>query len=262
MPWTRASELSRAVACPASTHLPRVPDSPGDGAAWGTLVHAWKETGRWPVDDLRTRRRAAALVAAGLTRGDLWPGGEHEVTYAVSTAARGAMVARETLDTPEQRNAFAAARGPEWVTGTADWVGDWFGEPWIDDLKTGVSHPIDFAAHRAGDLADDGGDPWDLWQLRFYALGEIVWRNREAPSGVWVSVTWWPRYPADSAPVRIGPRRVAAAEVLGTIGPLLEMARRNAAESAAGPAVARAGDHCTFCRSRAYCPVYTGDNNT
>ncbi len=251
MTWSRASELSRAVACPASAHLPRGEDGASAAADWGTSVHAWAETGRWPADTAATRRRDAALRGAGLTREKLWPGGAHEVTYALATGSR--LATRDVFGTRAEREAFTAGLGEEWLSGTADWVGDWFGEPWVEDLKTGKGHPIDFAGHRAGETPPDGGDPWDIWQLRLYAVAEALVTR---PSGVWVSVLWWPRYPADSVPVRIGPRRADAAEIRGLTLPLLETARLNVIRSRAAPvADARSGDHCHFCRCKAVCPA-------
>lgn len=257
MPWSRASELSRAVACPASTHLPRAPRESSGAAEWGTVVHAWAETGRWDPDNLATRRRAAALVGAGVTREALWPGpGEHEVSFALHT--RNRVCARERHPDRAARDTWCSGFDSEWLTGTADWVGEWFGEPWIEDLKTGVGHPVDYAGHNDGTVAPDGGDPWDLWQLRFYAAAELLWRPDAA--GVWVSVLWWPRYPADSVPLRIGPRRVDRAEVTGLTVPLLETARV-AREASLDSVDARPGEEqCRWCPSKGHCPAWQRTN--
>ena len=244
--------MSRAVACPASAHLPRAEET-GDrsSADWGTLVHAWAESGKWPVDSLATRRRQAAIDGSRWSRETLWPkDGLHEVSYALHTKNRIAV--RERFATREERDAWCASFDSGWLTGTADYVGDLFGEPWIDDLKTGKGHPVDYAGHLEGRIRAHEGDSWDVWQARMYAVAECLWSK---PTGVWVSHTWWARYPADSEPVRIGPRRVDSAEILGLTLPLLEMARTRV-EASWDRVDARPGaEQCRWCRAAPNCPA-------
>jgi hypothetical protein len=240
VPWSRASGLERAIACPASTHLPVIRDNPGEAAVWGTLVHSWKETGQWHKT-LAARRRAAALAGAGLTRDTLWPStaGTHEVSYALNTASR---ICDRYEGPASGRDGWKLSFDDNWITGTADWVGDILGDAWIDDLKTGSYVP---------------SNPWDLWQLRFYALCAALLGGQEA---VQISITHWPRYPADGAPHRIWAPPVQRGELLGVTLPLLEMARQAAVESKrAGVPVTQTGDHCHWCRAKPNCPEYGGD---
>ena len=245
MPWTRASELDRAVVCPASTHLDRVvpaSESLRDAAAWGDLVHKWKETGKWDVDTVATRRRSAALAAGGVSREDLWPDtGAHEVAFALHTKNR--IAAKCDLTTREEREAWKLSFNDEWITGTADYVGVHEGHVWVDDLKTG--NP-DYLPR----------DPWDAWQLKFYALCAALAGGTAGGTAdfAYVSITSWPRYPADGIPNRVfsGATRV---ELLGTVLPLLEHARVAALVSRDLSVDAVAGDHCKFCKSAPVCPA-------
>ena len=243
-PWTRASSLDRSVACPASTHLAQLvapSERSQDAARWGTMLHHWKETGEWLEDTQPVRRRRAALVAGGVSREDLWPiTGAHEVAFALHTANK--LAVRCDLPTREEKEAWKLSFDESWITGTCDYLGDLLGEPWVDDLKTGK-----YGLHAEA-------DPWDLWQMRFYALCAAMFTGADR---VHVSLTWWPRYPADGVPLQIWAEPVTATELLGLTLPLLETARRAAVASRLLTPDAQPGDHCTFCKSRTSCPAYT-----
>jgi hypothetical protein len=232
-PWARASELDRVLSCPASAHLARIQDSPGEAAQWGTLVHRWKETGEWPEDNQATRRRQRALEAAGVTRESLWPsGGRHEVTFAL--CVRSAFVEAYT-GPPEGANAWKASWNDQWITGTMDYMGDVLGDPWVDDLKTGnPAHAL------------------PGWQFRAYAVA--AWGLAEARRQLQLSVTYWPRYPADGPPRRVWSAPVEAHTIsrwcteLTTARDAVLRSQRNHAT--------RIGGHCTFCRCRPHCPEW------
>lgn len=236
MPWSRASELERAILCPGSAHLERTPDTRDKTAAnWGTNVHAWKETGEWWEDTQVTRRRQAALIAADMSRSTLWPGTTgHEVSLALRTSVR-------TVETfsghHEARESWKKGWDANWLTGTADYIGDLFGTPWIDDLKTGKEVPE---------------DPWDLWQLRFYAVCVMI--LNPLATEVLTSITHWPRYPADSAPRRLWSAPIPREEVMGTTLGLLEHGRRNIEASKKSLRV-YPGAHCTYCSAAPGCPA-------
>lgn len=236
MPWSRASELERAILCPGSAHLPRTPDTRDKTAAtWGTNVHAWKETGEWWENSLVTRRRQAALDAADLTRASLWPGlTGHEVSLALNTSDKEVLT---FAGHPEIRDSWKKGFDYAWLTGTADYIGDVLGTPWIDDLKTGKEVPE---------------DPWELWQLKFYATCVIL-LNPDATE-VLTSITHWPRYPADDPPRRIWSRPIPRAEVLGTTLAELEQGRRNVEASKTRLQV-YPGPQCTYCPAVAGCPA-------
>ncbi len=241
MGWSRASELDRAVACPASTHLVRLAGKSWNAqkaADWGTDLHAWKETGKWPIAlsgrwegkvPLVYARRQANLTAAGRSREWYWPNecfegpGRHEVSYALNT--KTLTVAIYDGGDREEREAWKKTFGEEWLTGTADYVGDVLGEPWVDDLKTGNPEYLP-------------ENPWELWQLRFYALCMML---LSAAKWCWVSITSWPQSPADGIPHRFW-NRMSRAEVLATM-PTLEQARLDALASKVDTD-ARAGNQC------------------
>lgn len=236
MPWTRASELERAILCPGSAHLPRTPDNRDKTAAnWGTNVHAWKETGKWWEDTLVTRRRQAALDAADLTRESLWPGSTgHEVSLALRSSVR---TVESYVGPAAERDAWKKSFDSNWLTGTADYIGEVLGTPWIDDLKTGREVPE---------------DPWELWQLRFYAVCVMI-LNPDATE-VLTSITHWPRYPADSPPRRLWSKPIPRAEVLGTTLGLLEHGRRNV-EASKKQLRVFPGPQCQWCPASVGCPA-------
>ncbi len=171
----------------------------GEAAAWGTMLHTWKETGTFPVDTVATRRRLKSLAMSGVSREELYPDtGLHEISYALHTANRIVDHLWRPGLTREDREEWKAGFGPEWVTGTCDYTGDVLGDPWCDDLKSGR------------EVTDN---PWDLWQLRLYATCVAILSHADQ---VHVSLTHWPRYPADSVPERIWtPKPISKEEIFG-----------------------------------------------
>lgn len=227
------------MACPAAAHLPRVERPSGEAAKWGDVMHAWKETGKFPTNTLATRRRAAALVVSGQTRDSLYPvTGLHEISYALHTKNRIVDHLWRPGLTREARESWKAQFGQEWITGTCDYTGDILGDPWVDDFKSGREVP---------------DNPWDLWQLRFYATCVAMMSHADQ---VHVSLTHWPRYPADSHPRRVWvPEPIQRQEIFGVILPLLEMKRREV-EGSWDVTDARPGDHCTWCDAKTNCKAY------
>lgn len=186
-PWARASALERELNCPVTGLLPQV-DLRGDhvreAADWGTMAHRWKASGEvraQPGRPSHERLFREKLVRTGIRREDWWPGGRHEVAMAVDCVRMGR--AAEFVGDKAAVDAWRESLGNEYAAGEADYVGDLFGVPLIDDLKTGRFPP-------------EPSSP----QLRLYALG--LWILLDSPDRVIASVTHWPRYPVVSLPRR------------------------------------------------------------
>ncbi len=155
MPWARASSLGRSLHCPASAVLPG-PDGgevlsweTQEAADWGTMVHHWKATGEILAMTPWARHHSFFEEVLSRTFTDpeaarriLWPpGGEHEVAVAVRCDGekRPEHCVRFKRDgTTVEKEAWKAAFGPEWATGTMDYRLRVDGAVTIDDLKTGV----------------------------------------------------------------------------------------------------------------------------
>lgn len=188
MPFARASELDRLLACPGSLVLPRTNEKSEravQAAEWGTLVHKWKETGDIPSGRLGTVLKKK-LKETNVSREGLFPEGVHELPLAynvVSSQARALV-----LPVSESRkDEWKAAHGDEWITGTADFVGLLLDTPWIDDLKTGRLVYYDNYRYQQG----------------FYALAWILFsEGRLTP--VRSTITHWPKYPIPKKPDRFG----------------------------------------------------------
>jgi hypothetical protein len=114
------------------------------------------------------------------------------------------------------------------------------GRPWVDDLKTG--NPDYLPA-----------DPWDLWQMRVYATIALMLSGGDR---VYVTLTRWPRYPADGVPKQDRPRVVHRDEVFGLTLPTLELIRQRRLRSLDKPETVP-GEHCRFCLAQPGCPEYT-----
>ncbi len=203
------------------------------------MIHHWKETGEWLEDTQPTRRRRAALEAGGVSREDLWPStGLHEVAFALHTPS--GTVERCDLPTREEKDAWKQAHDDEWITGTCDYLGSLMGEPWVDDLKTGTYG-----------LSEN---PWDLRQMRFYAVCAGLLSAHSTATHV--SLTMWPRYPADGVPRQIWAEPATREQLMGELA-ALEQARQNAVMSRAlSTPVADPGAHCDFCKSKPACPAW------
>ncbi len=211
----------------------------GDAAAWGTAVHQWKERGL--LEDVVDPHLRQLLGKRGLgfltdIRERFWPEGEglHEVCLRVGPDGVG--VAETFTGSQHLRDAWKAAAPEDHVTGTADWLGTYFGEAWVDDLKTGREPP-----------------PPDCPQNRIYALGY--------PSGpVNLSITHWPRYPVTGTPKREW--AVLTSRQLEATRRDVSTAYRNHLEARGSLLLGEAplpvpGDHCDYCPSKPFCPAFT-----
>ena len=199
----RASETDRVVACPASQHVigtKHRTEKADIAAAWGDLVHHWKETGETNPAWAKEKEIACLdkkLLLSDTQRDYYWrlEDGEHEVSFAlhlvtleIQLYSHYAESCIRRLEPPEDRDDWKARFGTEWLTGTVDWL-HWGTDetvPWIDDLKTG-HWPV---------------DPKKAGQLRSYAL--LPWVLQGCPID-WecaVSVTKWERYPLAGRPTR------------------------------------------------------------
>lgn len=215
----------------------------GDAAQWGNTLHHWKESGDWGNTSPKvSNRRMEALAASWGSREALYPtSGTHEVSYALHTRSR--IVERFVSPDRDAREAWKAKFDSDWLTGTCDYEGEVLDAPWVDDLKSGRYVP---------------DNPWDLWQLRFYAVCAAMYHNA---SQVAVSVTHWPRSPADAPPVRIWtPEPVHVDTLLNEILPALEALRREVVRSWDRPD-ARPGQHCTYCAASNHCPALRGPDS-
>lgn len=231
--WARPSELHRALACPASTVLPRAEDDePGKAAEWGQEVHRWVETGE------ATPRVAKWLEeitddAEGLRQG-MWPGGMHEVPVSIASATS---LDAEYLEPPCEDGTVDSFFTGKLVRGLADWIGTSV-VPHIVDIKTGRNPPE--------------SPPGELPQLLFYALAWL--RCHPDEPGVFLSIDHWPRYPKGQPPTRIGPDYVTREDVetwwREVVLPAYQISQREGAKDDARP-----GDHCRYCRSAFYCPA-------
>jgi hypothetical protein len=203
---------------------------------WGQSVHALVETHGDTREPALLRRLRAAGGRPGLEV--LYPPeGRHEVTMSWEPSG---WITAPALATRDEREAWKAARPETACTGTADYIGTVLGDPWLDDLKTGREVP---------------DDPLELNQMRYYA--SYLARTTDRP--VLVSLTHWPRYPADGKPRRVWAPRPWTPEDAVTFLNELEDARTRAARSRGLPeADARPGPHCFFCPSQHRCPELWG----
>jgi hypothetical protein len=218
--------------------LPRLrKQSPNSKAAtdYGTLVHYWKETGdshpSWAASgDIALLEKK--LVATDIDRDDWWPPerGRHEITAALNLRTREIQVYRGARDGADE---WKRQFGPEWLTGTVDWVGvTKDGLPWIDDLKTG-RWPVD---PRTKQLLSYG--------LVDYGLGG--WRPSYQAER---SITQWPKYPIAALPERKWGPLMTALELEEHLDDL-RWALDHPTEMNPGP------EQCRFCDSQGACPAY------
>lgn len=188
MPFARASELDRLLACPGSLVLPRSGEKSEraqEAADFGTMVHTWKETGEVPSSrqGLTLKKK---LKETGVTREQYWSAGLHEVplAYNVATGEARALVLPAPTDS---KNAWKAGFGEDWVVGTADYVGLLLDSPWVDDLKTGKNAEwLDYK-----------------YQQAFYLMTWTLFTEHALIPGR-STITHWPRYPISGKPARYG----------------------------------------------------------
>lgn len=253
MPFARASELDRLLLCPGPAILVRADESTKsprskEAAAWGTAIHAWKETGTLPNDPKIRSLFNKKLGASGVDRVKLWPvAGEHEVALAfnVVTGVGRRCTVPVGAAADEYRATWKSAFDDQWVTGTLDYVMELLGGPWVDDLKTGrYGHPKDYEA-----------------QQTFYCLawgtatyGEITPTRS--------TITHWPKYPTAAHPVRLG--SVFNLDYLKAFWKRLQGLRAQILRLQPLPKDAimgelSTGEQCMYCPSRAACPKISGD---
>lgn len=226
--------MYRALECPASTVLPRIPDEEKAAATWGKEVHSWKQTGFPP-----TKRVADWLTFQAedpwTLRERVWPGGEHEVMLKFD---HNWNVSAEVYST-EQR--FKEFKEGGLIRGVTDWVGP-YGPLWrISDLKTGRFEPDD--------------PPSQTPQLLLY--GDIWLRLYPHDPGLYLSLDWLPRYPKGVPPKLIGPDYVSKEEVNDwhntRLIPAYELSKKPKAKYDARP-----GPWCQYCKCQPWCPAQGG----
>ncbi len=188
MPFARASELDRLLACPGALVLPRSEEKSERAviaAEWGTAVHRWKETGEIPGGRIGTTFKKK-LKETGVEREQYWSEGLHEVPLAYNIVSGEARALVLPLPT-EKKDKWKAAHGDTWVTGTADYVGQILEAPWVDDLKTG--RKVDYLDYR--------------YQQGFYTMVWTLFQLGELNSAR-STITHWPKYPISQKPKRFG----------------------------------------------------------
>jgi hypothetical protein len=156
-----------------------------EAADFGTLVHKWKETGDEGKGRLATTLKKK-LKETGVKREEYWYGGLHEVPLAfnvLTTESKALVLPLSSEDKDEWKASF----GPEWVVGTADFVGLLLGQPWLDDLKTG--REVEWLDYR--------------YQQTFYLMTWTLFSEHELKPGR-STITHWPRYPIPNKPKRFG----------------------------------------------------------
>ena len=176
------------MACPGSLVLPRTDERSERAVAaaeWGTGVHRWMETGEFPDGRLGTTLKKK-VKESGADRVALWPKGLHEVPVAYNVVSTRAL-ALVLPATDEQKDAWKAGFGDEWVSGTADYVGELLEAPWVDDLKTG--RLVEYESYR--------------YQQGLYTLAWTLFNYQELVD-TRSTVTHWPKYPIPKPPTRFG----------------------------------------------------------
>ncbi len=188
MPFARASELDRLLACPGSLLLPHLATRSAyadESASWGTFCHSWKETGEFGKGRSATTLRKK-VKESGVKREELWAHGLHEVPVAYNVLTREARALVVPVPTI-QKNAWKASHGPEWITGTADYVGQLLDLPWVDDLKTGRRVEYDYYKYQQG----------------FYTMAWTLF-SMHSLTPARSTLTHWPKYPVAAPPLRFG----------------------------------------------------------
>lgn len=253
MPWARASELERHLACPAASNLPRlergkwepaylmdkdlvftaptIAVEPEDTsfADWGTAMHAAKagdDTPPWS-EWLEPHRET------------LWPArlGRHEQCVAYD-CRQDKVILGPSLSSgasKAERDAWKAAQSVDCVTGESDWWAELpTGEGWVDDLKTGWAKPDPLSA-----------------QIMFYASCRLLVAQGDT---VRLSHTWWPRAKEPTEPSREGLWRQLGVGHVEAFLADVRRAWRAAVWAKNHPAYdPRPGAHCLYCKSASVC---------
>lgn len=230
MALVRASSLDLFLACSGYLHLPAAPTvytKAEEAAAWGTMVHTWKQTGKIVHENKRT---AASFKkrAARVNREKLWPTehGWHEVGLAYNWNYGYAVshFGRNNAEVEEWKRSF----GDNWITGTCDYFNEETLE--VNDLKTGKWW---------------SKTPRESAQIAFYAmcLDMLFGDGRDIP----LSCTHWPRYPAKGLPDTTE-ESVTRDELAR-----FEEKLQRACEESLRPAYNPGEDQCRFCPARNNC---------
>lgn len=236
----RASESDRGLVCPASLVRPRTAprsERADTTAAWGTLVHSWKEDG----DPRGNKTLQKKLTASGIDRESLWPASGdsqvgHEATFSLHLeslslriwSSQGSKYSRDHWKRRHPKR--------DYLTGSIDWLSSVSRKgtpliPWVDDLKTGT-WPVSARTSL---------------QLRSYAL--VPWVLNDCSTDVWLSITQWPKYRLDGKPKRNWYLCTSS-----TLAKHLQLIRWcNANTDIAIPT----DDGCRFCPCRTSCPDYS-----
>lgn len=240
MPFARASELDRLLACPGAKWLPNsglVSESALTARNWGNFVHKWVETGEMHGDQSQIRLLEKKIRESGTTREEYWGAGRHEVALAYNVVTGRADICNG--GTPEGKDDWKNAHDDEWIVGTLDYAEQLFDSIWVDDLKTG---------RRAS---------WEAYaaQQTFYTatlgLG-LYGRIGEARS----SITHWPKYPVAARPFRTA--KVLSQEYQEDfLGQLRELRTKILVRRQED---LRVTEHCTWCPARFDCPLKENDN--
>jgi hypothetical protein len=248
MPWTRASSLSRALACPASTVLPVYDEKSQlarDAADWGTLAHHWAATGTI-LDHRYAELLEKHIEECGIDRLALWPV-ENQVpatAFGIDCETKGYDGIYTGALTRTYVDEWKASHPAYCVTGEWDYAQVVGPRGWVDDLKTGRPE-----------------DP-DCPQISLYALALYMDFDGQL-NEVATSVTHWPRpnlYAAKprsfKPPVRYWGTPRTADWLDHFYADLVETyeTRRLIAESANPEDYATPGDHCLYCPARMFCP--------
>lgn len=223
-----ASQLDRAIACPASLTLPVVTQATSPAARNGIVLHSFIEAARADpaarakalaaIDDEDLRARAEAIDLSAIPRG-----ADSEVAFGWDPATDAGT-----------RYPNVKARGyPDdgLLHGTADLVFVADGTVHIWDFKTGV---IQVSA--------------DSWQLKFLALAACRYAGASRATVAIQQLGFSGRWFTDEATLE----EWDLDEVAGTLRALPARAEAAGAASRFSP-----GEHCRYCPSISYCPAQT-----
>lgn len=223
--WTTASKLDRGALCPASTVRPETRSEPGKPAIWGNGAHKFIETGvvpegpdtpAWVTKGLKDK-----IASSGFKREDWYPPGAHET--------------QAYLDGPnlDQVSIVIDKQYPELPSSIRfkiDYVGEYQGLPWIEDLKTG-RFPV----------------PPTALQV---AAAALLVKQLVGSKGAFGSVLHWPRYPKHALPNR--ERAPFSADDLKAVRDRL-LLMRDISLSKNPPAIP-GDEQCRYCDCFASCP--------
>lgn len=226
--WVRASTLDRLATCSGPLVLPRVESPSGEGAHWGNSCHLWSETGQISASsEYPNHQKLLEKKLSQYDRLQLWPDGTG--VYREPALARNTETGqcKAKFDgNKEEKEAWKAAFGDEWETGTADYVRV-TDVVYVDDLKTGK------------DL------PECLLQLSWYSTVLSILFG--VPQGE-VSVTHIPRYPVANDPKRYYYKPVAAPDMLAKMDELRKVYEEKQAKY-------KVTFSCRFCACKDSCVV-------